>query len=128
MAVFAQQMQKVDVNNPASALKTMDRHIRYIQEQLEYTLTNLDSSNITEIETDKTDITNSSGTVNISSDKISLTGKNGETFRAGYDSATRRFVFEVKGKGGTQCMYLSSSGEMIITKNSNLSIDSGTWG
>lgn len=125
--IFAQQMRKLDYNDVPKALNEMAKHIKYIQDQLEYTLTNLDSSNITEIETDKTDITNSSGTVNISSDKISLSGKNGETFRAGYDSATNRFLFEVKGKGGTQCLYLSANGELIITKNASLSIDSGTW-
>ena len=77
MPIFAQQLQKIDYNNAQVALKAMERHIRYIPEQLEFTLTNLDSDNIKEIETDKTDITNSSGTVNISKDAISLSGKNG---------------------------------------------------
>lgn len=127
MPIFAQQMQKIDTNNAQAAIKAMEKHIRYIQEQLEFTLTNLDSDNIKEIETDKTDITNSSGTVNISKDAISLSGKNGETFRAGYDSAQARFVFEIKGKGGTQAVYLSTGGDLVITKNASLSIDSGTW-
>lgn len=127
MPIFVQQLGKVDTNDTVGSLKAMDRHIRYIQEQLEYTLTNLDSSNVKEIETDQTTISNSSGTVNISSDKISLLGKNGESFNAGYDSASDRFLFEVKGKGGTQCIYLSSNGELVITKNTSLSIDSGTW-
>ena len=120
MPIFSQQMTKIDPTNPILALKAMERHIRYLQDQLEFTLTNLDSSNITEIETDKTEIRNSSGTVNISSDKISLSGKNGETFNAGYDAKQNRFIFEIKGKGGTQCIYLSSDGELIITKNSSL--------
>lgn len=125
--IFSQQLQKIDVSDPKTALKAMERQIRYIQEQLEFTLTNLDSDNIKEIETDKTDITNSSGTVNISKDAISLSGKNGETFKAGYDSRQARFIFEVKGKGGTQAIYLSPSGELVITKNASISIDSGTW-
>lgn len=127
MPVFTQQLRSVDPANPIEAIKLMERHLRYIQEQLEYTLTNLDSDNIKEIETDKTNITNSSGTVTISSDAISLAGKNGEAFRAGYDSSSNRFIFEVKGKSGVQCLYLTSGGELVITKNTNLSIDSGTW-
>ena len=38
----------------------MANHIRYIQEQLEYTLMNLDSSNITAIDTDDTQLSGSS--------------------------------------------------------------------
>lgn len=127
MPIFVQQLGKIDANDPISAVKVMERHLRYIQEQLEYTLLNLDSSNITEIDTGSTSIGSSSGTVNISSDKISLTGKNGEVFNAGLNASDNSFVFEVKGKNGVQCLYLSASGEIVITKNVSMSIDSGTW-
>ena len=125
--IFVQQLGKVDDMTPEAAVKAMERHIRYIQEQLEYTLSNLDSSNIREIDPGSTNIGSSDGSVNISSDKISLAGKNGEVFNAGYDTFTKRFIFEVKGKSGTQCIYLTSDGQLQITKNANLSIDSGTW-
>lgn len=125
--IFVQQLGKVDDMTPEAAVKAMERHIRYIQEQLEYTLSNLDSSNIKEIDTGSTNIGSSDGTVNISSDKISLSGKNREAFNAGYDSFTKKFIFEVKGKNGDQCIYLTSDGQLQITKNANLSIDSGTW-
>lgn len=127
MPIFNQQLKKIDHSDPRAAIKAMESHIRYIQEQLEYTLTNLDSSNVTEIETDKTNITSSQGTVNISKDSISLSGKNGETFKAGYDEKLGSFVFEVKGKSGVQTLYLNSSGELVITKNTHLSIDGGEW-
>lgn len=105
----------------------MANHIRYIQEKLEYTLSNLDSSNITEIETDKTNITSSTGSMNLSSNLIELSAETGETFRVGKDAKSGRFVFEIKGKGGTQYMYINSNGEMVITKNATLSIDCGEW-
>ena len=127
MPIFTQQLRNIDPTKPAEALKAMENHIKYIQEQLEFTLMNLDSSNITEIETDKTNISSSTGSVTISSDAISLSGKNGEVFKAGNDSSSGQFKFEVKGKGGTQVLYLNSSGELVITKNTYLSIDSGTW-
>lgn len=127
MPIFTQQLRKIDNANPADAIKEMARHIKYIQDQLEFTLTNLDSSNIKEIETDKTDITNSNGTVSFSGTYISLLGKNGESFRVGLDSRTNRFIFEIKGKDGVQCIYLSTTGELVVTKNTSLSIDSGEW-
>lgn len=127
MPVFTKQLNKVDTHDPEGALRQMASHIRYIQEQLEYTLLNLDSSNIREIETDKTNITSSQGTVVFTGDIIALTGKNGETFRAGKDVALDRFVFEVKGKNGLQLMYVNDAGDLIITKNSTLSIDCGEW-
>ena len=125
MPVFTKQLEKVH-SEPRLALKQMENHIRYIQEQLEYTLNNLDSSNIREIETDKTEIKNSDGSMNLTGDLISLSGPNGELFKAGID-ATKKFVFEVKGKNGVQYMHINGNGDMVITKNATLSIDCGEW-
>ena len=125
MPVFTNQLNRLDVSNTSEALRQMANHIRYIQEQLEYTLMNLDSSNITEIETDVTNITSSSGSVSLGSG-ISLSGKNGESFTAGQDE-NGQFVFSVKGRNGAQALYLSSDGNLVITKNANLSIDCGEW-
>ena len=127
MPIFTKQLDKVDPRNQQDALKKMENHIRYIQEQLEYTLSNLDSSNIVEIETDKTNITSSDGSMNLSSDIISLSGANKESFRAGLEPVTKQFVFEVKGKNGTQFMYINANGDLVITRNSTLVIDGGEW-
>lgn len=126
MPVFTKSMDKVDYSDTQSALRVMANHIKYIQEQLEFTLTNLDSSNITEIETDKTSISSGTGGVSMTGDSITLNGKNGESFTVGQDAAGN-FVFSVKGRNGEQTIYLSSDGQMVITKAANLSIDCGTW-
>lgn len=60
MPIFTQSLRKFDTANPAEAIKSMANHIRYIQEQLEYTLMNLDSSNIISIDTDDTELSGSS--------------------------------------------------------------------
>ena len=125
MPIFTKSIQNVDYSNPTQALKQMANHIRYIQEQLEYTLTNLDSRNVTEIDTDVTNITDTSGTTSIGS-YIRLNGKGGESFTAG-KSAGGAFEFTVKGSGGVQSMYLDSAGNLIITKHTNISIDCGQW-
>lgn len=125
MPIFAQQLQRVDGNNPQEAVRKMANHIKYIQEQLEYTLMNLDSRNVIEIDTDKTSITDSTGNNSIGS-YISLAGANGETFKVGKNK-NGQFEFAVTGKGGTQTLYLDSTGNLIITKHANITIDGGEW-
>ena len=125
MPIFAQSLQKIDTSNPQDAIKKMANHIKYIQEQLEYTLFNLDSRNINEIDIDKTTISDSTGTTNIGS-YIHLTGANGESFTVGKNSKGQ-FEFSVEGKNGTQTIYLNSSGELVLTRSVNLTIDGGEW-
>lgn len=125
MPIFTQSLQRIDAANPQDAIKKMANHIKYIQEQLEYTLFNLDSRNISEIDIDKTTISDSTGSTNIGS-FIYITGSNGESFTVG-KNPSGKFEFAVKGKDGTQTMYLDSSGNLIITKHVNLTIDGGEW-
>ena len=125
MPIFNTQLGRLSTERPQEAIKAMANHIRYIQEQLEYTLTNLDSSNVTEIEADKTTITTGTGST-FTGDSISLKGKNGEEFRAGV-SETGTFQFQLNGKGGSQIVYLTSAGELVITNRATVVIDGGTW-
>lgn len=125
MPIFTRQLQRIDASNPQDAIKKMAQHIMYIQEQMEYVLLNLDSRNIIEIDTDKTTIKDSSGSANIGS-FISLTGSNGESFTAGKNS-NGKFEFSVTSKDGQKTMYLNSSGELIITEHTSLTVDGGEW-
>jgi hypothetical protein len=123
--VFTQQLQRVDSANPQEAIKKMANHIKYIQEQLEFTLLNLDSRNIIEIDTDKTVISDSTGNTSIGS-YITLSGANGESFRVGKNQ-DGGFDFVINGADGKQTMYLDSLGNLIITGNTTISIDGGEW-
>ena len=125
MPIFTQALQRIDTSNPQDAIKKMANHIKYLQEQLEYTLFNLDSKNINEIDIDKTTITGSTVNTNIGS-FINLTGENGESFTVGKNSQGN-FEFDVRGKGNIQTMYLNSSGELVITEHTNLTINGGKW-
>jgi hypothetical protein len=118
-------LQQVEKDSPQEAVKKMAQHIRYVQEQLEYTLFNLDSRNIAEIDTDQTTITDSSGSTTIGS-TINIAGSNGESFKVGKNNLGR-FEFSIEGAKGTQTMYLDESGNLIITKSANLTIDGGEW-
>lgn len=130
MPIFEKAVPKVDFENPQEAVKKFFNHMRYMQEELEYTLLNLDSRNINEIDIDKTTITDSTGSTSIGS-YINLTGTNGESFTVGKNNKGQ-FEFSVKGrvdKDGKQTtlMYLNSSGELIITERTGLTIDGGEW-
>ncbi len=125
MPIFAHQLNKIDASNPQEAIKKMANHIAYIQEQLEYTLLNLDSRNINEIDTDKTIITNTTGSANIGS-YISLKGDNGESFSVGKNDKGV-FEFRVNGKGGMQTIAMTADGNLLITQDANLTIDGGEW-
>jgi hypothetical protein len=127
--IFTQSLQKIDAANPQEAIKKMANHIKYIQEQLEYTLTNLDSSNINEIDIDKTTIQDSTGDISVGS-SISISGNNGENFKVGKNHLGV-FTFAVNGKrvGGEmqQMMYLNNDGKLVITDNAIISLDGGEW-
>lgn len=125
MPVFTQSLQKIDETTPQEAIKKMANHIRYIQEQLEYTLHNLDSKNINEIDTDKTQIGSSSNNSSIGS-YIYITGPEGESFTVG-KTKNGKFEFTVKGADGKQLMYLDSTGAFNITESANVTIDGGEW-
>lgn len=127
MPVFTNQLRNIDPMKPAEAIKTMANHIRYIQEQLEYTLLNLDSTNVSELDTSQTTITSSSGGVNVTGTSITLRGGNGETFQAGTLDGENVFRFTVNGAKGEQVMYLTSEGKLIITNHATIHIDGGEW-
>ena len=125
MPIFTQSLRKVDIANPTEAIKEMANHIRYIQEQLEYTLMNLDSSNVTEIDTDQTNIGSSTGGSSFTGNSVTLNGNSGEVFEAGV--VNNVFRFTVKGKGGEQIMYLTSEGQLVMTNHATIHVDGGEW-
>ena len=53
--IFGSVMRRLDVSDVAGSLRVMENHIRSLQEQLEYTLYNLDSTNVTELDTNMAD-------------------------------------------------------------------------
>lgn len=125
MPIFTQSLQRIDTANPQDAIKKLYNHMKYLQEELEYILLNLDSHNINEIDTDKTIITDSTGSTSIGS-YINMTGTKGESFTVGKNTQGQ-FEFSINGKDGKQVIYLNSSGELVITEHTNLTVDGGKW-
>lgn len=56
MPIFTRQLGKVEGGEPQEAVKKIADHIRLLQEQLEWRLSYLDSSNISEIDANQTNI------------------------------------------------------------------------
>lgn len=123
--IFTQSLQKIDESKPQEAIKKMVNHIKYIQEQLEFTLTNLDSENINEIEVDKIVTNDGTSNTNLGS-YIKISGANGESFTVG-KKTSGQFEFAINGKNGTQTIYLNSSGQLVITDLAKLTVDGGEW-
>ena len=125
MPVFTRTLQVKETDTDKEFRKKVVNYIKYVVEQLEYTLHNLDSRNIVEIETDKTPITDSTGSASIGS-YIALSGANGESFTVGKNEKGQ-FEFSLKARDGTEIIKLDSSGNINITSSANLTINGGKW-
>ncbi|MEA4920810.1 MAG: hypothetical protein VB078_07810 [Clostridiaceae bacterium] len=123
--IFGSAMKKLDYENVSRSLQVMESHIRSLQEQLEYTLYNLDSANVTSIDTCVTDITSNNGGISISGGSISLVGSLGEKVIMGNQGDIFRLV--LAGKGGIPALYLDSSGRIVVGEQSEIYLDCGVW-
>lgn len=56
MPIFSSQLGKIESQNTEQSIKVMANHLRKIQEELEYRLMHLDSTNVTEIDARETTI------------------------------------------------------------------------
>lgn len=126
MPVFTKQLGNINYGNQQEALAAMANHIRYLQEQLEWQLSNLDSSNINEIDTSQTNISSSTGGTSIGGDSLTIKGKNGELFEVGIGS-NGVLMFTLNGKDSTQMLYLDNEGKLVLTENTTVTIDGGDW-
>ncbi len=112
---FNTPIPKINYDDPEQAVRQLEQHLRKLQEQLEWTLSNLDSTNIT------------GGGVTITDDQIDLKGTSSERFRVGYDKTASMFRFEVTDRDGVRVLYLGSDGRLVIGKRAMLTVDGGIW-
>ena len=114
--IFSGVMRRLDTNDTRRSLRIMEDHIRSMQEQLEYTLYNLDSTNVTSIGGDG---------MSISGESIALYGSGGERIVMGRQGSA--FRMEMAGKGGRSAVYLDGSGRVCVGPEAAVYIDCGTW-
>ena len=120
--IFNIPISNIDETNPQKALHQMWKYIKTLEEQLEYKLVNLDSTNIKEISTDETTITSNGGSV-LKGDLINLS--NGKyCFKAG--ASGKDFLFELANGNGEKVFYMQN-GNLVISRYADINIDGGTW-
>lgn len=61
MAIFTSSLRNIDYTNPTQAVAQLANHVRQLQEELEYLLMNLDSSNISELNIAQTPLMSADG-------------------------------------------------------------------
>ena len=105
-------MINIDSSNTREAIIALANYIQEFQEQVEYKLSVLDSSNIVEIDLSKTKITDTDG--NQASHLIRIKGNNGEVFTVGNNKG--KFEFTLKGKNGKLLMHIDDSGKLVINE------------
>lgn len=124
MPIFTKQLRMNNAASPEEAINEIANHLRYVQEQLEWQLSNLDSSNISELNYTQSG-TDDSGTT-VRANGFLIKGKKGEMFEVGIGD-DGKFRFTLNGKNGTQMLYLNPDGDFYLTKNTNVTIDGGEW-
>lgn len=72
MAVFTSQLRNIDYSNPAQAISVLANHIRKLQDELEYLLMNLDSSNINELNLGQTTVVSAQGKTITGDDDVQI--------------------------------------------------------
>lgn len=123
--IFGSVMRRLDVSDVAGSLRVMENHIRSLQEQLEYTLYNLDSTNVTALDTTVTDIVSPDGGIHISGDGLALYGRQGEKILMGGRDGV--FQLQMAGRDGQPAIYLDSSGTIVVGSHARVQLDCGTW-
>ncbi len=123
--IFNIPIAGVDTANPQLALKQMWKYIKTLENQLEWKLTNLDSTNVKEISTDDTKITSKEGS-SFSGDSVYIK-KGSYSFYAGVDGTTGTFKFEITDSAGHKAIYFNSSGSLVISRYADVNIDAGAW-
>lgn len=124
--IFSQRLGPLDEADTKKAIRTVANYVRALQEQLEYTLTTLDSDNVIEIDTAKTTVSSSDGGA-ATGDGVLIKGRKCAAFsvkREAGGSLTMRMTAE----DGRDIIFASSSaGEIELRMRTPFFIDCGSW-
>ncbi len=124
--IFSRTLGALDGMDTKRAVLTLANYVRALQEQLEYTLTTLDSDNVIEIDTGRTSVAGADGGT-ATGEHILLKGKDSSAF-----SVSRlpdgSLVFRMLANDGSDIFVSSSaSGRFDLRSRSSLSLDGGRW-
>lgn len=124
--IFHNTLGTLDGLDTKRAVLTLANYVRSLQEQLEYTLTTLDSDNVIEIDTGRTSVGSSDGST-ATGESVLLKGKGSSAFSVS-KLTDGSLVFRMKANDGSDIFAANSaSATFDVRKRASLSLDGGSW-
>ena len=123
--IFANDLRPLDYGDLRGSLSLVENHLRAMQEQLEYTLSNLDSANVTSLDPAQTAIASAGGSMRITDEALLLTGEDGQRVELGRRGGAFRML--LAGKGGGPALWLDGQGRVTVGGEAQINIDCGRW-
>ena len=124
--IFTQKLGSLDGLSAERAIRAVANYVRALQEQLEYTLTTLDSDNVIEIDTGRTSVSGADGGT-ATGDRILVKGAGGAAFSV-EKTAQGGLVLRMTADDGSDVFFAgSASGTIDLRSRSGMTIDGGSW-
>ena len=124
--IFSRQLEKLDKENLSRSVQLIANHVRMLQEQLEYTLTALDSDNIIEINTAKTAVATADGDT-ATGDGIRIRSGDGALFSVEKTQAGK-MIFSLSDTLGREAVRFSSqTGVIELKRRSDITLNCGEY-
>jgi len=124
--IFSRTLGALDSMDTKRAVLTLANYVRALQEQLEYTLTTLDSDNVIEIDTDRTAVGSADGGT-ATGDQILLKGKGNSSFSVSRLTDGSLMLRMTANDGSDIFASSSASGRFDLRSRTSLTLDGGCW-
>lgn len=124
--IFSRTLGALDGMDTKRAVLTLANYVRALQEQLEYTLTTLDSDNVIEIDTDRTSVAGGDGGT-ATGEHILLKGRGSSLFSVSKLS-DGSLVLRMTANSGRDIFLASSASELFdVRSRASLELSGGCW-
>lgn len=124
--IFTQKLGSLDGMDAARAIRAVANYVRALQEQLEYTLTTLDSDNVIEIDTGRTAVSGADGGT-ATGDRILVKGAQGACFSVEKTERGGIMLRMTADDGSDVFAAGSASGVIELRRRGALTVDGGSW-
>ncbi|MBO4583807.1 MAG: hypothetical protein J5756_01935 [Clostridia bacterium] len=124
--IFTQKLGSLEGMSAERAIRTVANYVRALQEQLEYTLTTLDSDNVIEIDTGRTSVSAADGGT-ATGERILVKGNGGAAFSVEKTQSGGIVLRMTADDGGDIFSAGSGSGVIELRSRGALALDGGSW-
>ncbi|MBR5943124.1 MAG: hypothetical protein IKZ81_07260 [Clostridia bacterium] len=124
--IFTQKLGSLEGMSAERAVRAVANYVRALQEQLEYTLTTLDSDNVIEIDTGRTSVSAADGGA-ATGERILVKGSGGAAFLVEKTQSGGIVLRMTADDGGDIFSAGSGSGVIELRSRGALALDGGSW-